>query len=389
MFLDVQQDLILNGDAYGAAAERLMSSRFDAGLSRPFIDDDGRHCVLMNVGQKVDNKGNIKPVYKKRLVSEMVANGLVVNGPTSLRKLEWIKLDEVVLKAARERLRAWSDLAAANTFGGFNGMASSILEHETMSDAGTAHVDMDGLTEGRNDAPKFQLEGLPLPITHSDFWISARKLFESRVKGMPINMTMGEMAARRVAESVEDTLIGTQTGLALGGTPIAYGRAPKVYGYTNFPSRITYTSITTPTGSNPEATLANVLAMIDLATAKNFYGPFMLYHSNDWDRFMDNDYILTGGNVATQTLRARLKAIPVIQDVRRLDRLRSGTNPYTLILVQMTSDVARAVEGMGITTVQWESMGGMRLNFKVMCIQVPQLRADFNGNCGIVHGTTS
>ena len=60
-----------------------------------------------------------------------------------------------------------------------------------------------------------------------------------------------------------------------------------------------------------------------------------------------------------------------------------------MIMVQMTPDVARAVNGMDITTVQWESVGGMRLNFKVMAIQVPQLRADYDGRCGIVHATTA
>jgi hypothetical protein len=58
-----------------------------------------------------------------------------------------------------------------------------------------------------------------------------------------------------------------------------------------------------------------------------------------------------------------------------------------MVMVQMTPDVARAVNGMDITTVQWESQGGMRLNFKVMCIQVPQLRADYYGNCGILDAT--
>jgi hypothetical protein len=55
----------------------------------------------------------------------------------------------------------------------------------------------------------------------------------------------------------------------------------------------------------------------------------------------------------------------------------------------MTSDVARAINGMDITTVQWETQGGMRVNFKVMAIQVPQIRSDFNGRTGIVHATTA
>jgi hypothetical protein len=147
---------------------------------------------------------------------------------------------------------------------------------------------------------------------------------------------------------------------------------------------------------------------------------------------MDNDYILTGGNVATQTLRERLKSIQDITDVRRLDFLfatapstntasssyagpggenlataaspstnpttgnvtpgtpnAAGGNPFTLLLVQMTPDVAQAVNGMDITTLQWETVGGMEINFKVMCIQVPRLRADAYGNCGILQGTTS
>jgi hypothetical protein len=42
---------------------------------------------------------------------------------------------------------------------------------------------------------------------------------------------------------------------------------------------------------------------------------------------------------------------------------------------------------MEITTLQWETHGGMMQNFKVMAIMVPQIRGDFNGNTGIVHGS--
>lgn len=383
-------DFIMNGQGHGAVAEQLASCRFETGLLRPYFDQRRNRCVTVNSG-RIDNNG--KPLYEKRLVSEMMAEGIFspVFNQTSLRKEEWIQLDQVVLKAARQRLRAWADLAGANSFGGFNGMAKTILEHETMSDPGEAIVDMDGLSQGRNDSPRFQLEGLPLPITHVDFNFSARRLASSRNSGTPLDMTMAEAAARRVAEKVEKTLIGVDAGITYGGgssTP-TYGRASTVFGYTNFPARITKTDLTTPDGTNAASTLSDVLEMRDLLYNANYFGPFMLYHSTDWDQYMDNDYILTGGNVATQTLRDRLRAIDGISDVRRLDFLTSDNDPFTLIMVQMTSDVARAVNGMDITTVQWESVGGMQLNFKVMCIQVPQLRADYYDNCGIVHATTS
>ena len=97
---------------------------------------------------------------------------------------------------------------------------------------------------------------------------------------------------------------------------------------------------------------------------------------------LDGDYSEAKGD---NTLRDRIKKIDGIQDVRTLDYLTG----YTLLLIQMTSDVIREVVGMDFTTVQWESQGGMQVNFKVMCIMVPQLRADYNGNTGIVHGTAA
>ncbi len=385
----VFNDFILNGEGHGSVGEVMQGCHYDAGYQRPFFDSRGRRCVTINTGRTTLDKktGLYVPIRENVLIADLIANGqsTPVFNATSLRKQEWIQLDTVVLKAARARLRAWSDLAAASSYGGFDGMAKSILEHETMDDPGEAVVDMDGLTEGRSDSPKYQLEGLPLPITHSDFWFGKRKLAESRNTGMPLNVTMGEVAGRRVAEMVEKTLIGMETGIQFG-VAASYSHDPKVYGYTNYPDRIIKNDLTTPTRSNASTTLAEVLEMRDLLYDDHFFGPFMLYHSKDWDQYLDNDYILTGGNVATQTLRQRLKSIEGIQDVRRLDFF---TSTFSLLMVQMTSEVAQAVNGMDITTIQWESQGGMRLNFKVMCIQVPRLRSDINGNCGICHGSTA
>jgi hypothetical protein len=259
---------------------------------------------------------------------------------------------------------------------------------------------MDALTDGRADTPKYQLEGIPLPITHSDFVFGQRQLNISRNVGQGLDLRMAEAAGRRIAEMIEKQLIGVETGMTYtnpSGSP-TYGRAATVYGYTNFTARNTYTSVTTPTGANPQSTVSNVLAMRDLLLADNMYGPYMLYHSNDWDAFMDNDYAFTNGsNWATNpnmTLRDRLRKIDGLTDVRRLDFWTpinsSGVSlPYQLLLVQMSSETARAVTGLDITTVQWQEKGGLQECFKVMCIMVPQLRADFDGRCGICHGTTS
>jgi hypothetical protein len=386
-------DFVLNGQVHGPLGSFLQgmgggSMRFDTGLLRPYYDaQTGVQCVTVNTGRtKFDAKSQTyQPVFEQVPIRELIANGVQspVFNATALRKDEWVQLDRQIIVAARQRLRAWADLAAANTFGGFNGMAKMVLEHETMSEPGEAVVDMDGLSEGRTDSPKFQLEGLPLPITHSGFYFSERRLAISRNTGTPLDSTMAEQAGRRVAETIEKTLIGTVTGITYGNAS-EYGRAPTVYGYTNFPDRLTKTNMTAPTGSNGPSVLTSWLQLRDLLYANNFYGPFMVYVSNDWDAYLDNLFSTTEPSAGT--LRSRLLQVDGIQGIRRLDYL---TDTFTVLMVQMTPDVARAVNGMDITTVQWESQGGMKKHFKVMAIQVPQLRADFNGNCGIAHGTTA
>lgn len=392
----------------GGIVENVKDQNFK-GMRRPYYDENGRPCVTINTGRWTVEKGERKQVREKVLIRDLWNNGIntpVLNA-TALRKEEWLELDRVVLRAARYRLRAWADLAAANSFGGFNGMGKMILEHETMSDPGQAVVDMDGLAEGFSDQPQFQLEGLPLPITHSDFWFSKRKLDISRSGATPIDTTMGEAAGRRVAETIERTTIGNETGVTYGGNSTqvgGYGRTSSVYGYTNFSARLTKTNMTAPTAGawTPETTQTEFNTCLNTLRNQKFYGPFMVYSSTDWDPYLDGDYYVakTSGAVApTKTLRERLRAIDGVMDIRRLDLMQgvvrtdvgapAAANAYTFIFVQMTPDVARAVNGMDITTVQWESQGGMRLNFKVMCIQVPQLRADFTGCCGILQATTA
>jgi hypothetical protein len=117
-----------------------------------------------------------------------------------------------------------------------------------------------------------------------------------------------------------------------------------------------------------------------------FFGPYILYHSTGYSQYLNDDYFRTGSTSAIRTVRERIMEVEGIQDIRRLDFLTSG---YQLILVQMDPEVAQAIDGMQITTVQWESQGGMRQNFKVMAIQVPLLKSPYNGVAGIIHGTTS
>jgi hypothetical protein len=427
-------------------------SETQLGLMKPFIEDGsgygldaaqasklgllGKKCVTLNVGyrQKVDDKGNYYPVAIKKIMTAERAIQLgfrhqnLAQNAYAFPKESMIQLDTAILRESRFRLGALEDLRASNVYGGFNGMSKTMLEYQMIDDSGEAIVDMDGRTPGRNDDPLYALQGMPLAITHSDFEIGARQQAMSKnTPGEALDTTKGEMAGRRIAESLERQVIGVETGIKAGGTGLltggyAYGTSAQVFGYLTFPGRLTKTNLYKPTGVGragtgwvPNDTILDVLAMKDSLVLNKFFGPWMIYHSNDWDQYLDRDYNIftAGGSVAggTITLRERLKKIPNVQDVKRLDLLTASAlalpttpgssssttdlagptsaNPFTLVMVQMNAQTARLVVGLDVTTVQWEEMGGMVLKFKVMTIQAPQIRATYAGNCGLLHANGS
>ena len=378
-------DFILNGKAHGEVGERLDACRMETGLQRPFVDRDGHTYVDITNGRTFDEKKNRwVPKKEKRRVRDLVNNGAMpfVNNATTLRKDEWIELDRAVLRAARLRLSAWQDLLnSGNVVSGFDAFGKNLLEWQTPPASGEAIVDMDGITEGRNDQPVFQLEGLPLPITHSSFHMSARKLAISRNGGTPFDTFQAEQASRVVAESIEKTLIGITSGISFG-VAANYNNTPQVYGYATHPDRVTKTDMTAPDGTNGTTVLSQWLAVRELLYTDRHFGPYMVYVSDNYDQYLDNEFKTN----SDRSLRERLLMIDGILDIKRLDFF---TTDNVVMFVQMTPDVVQAVNGMEPTLVQWDTLGGNQLNFKVSAIQVPWVKSDYNGRSGIAHATTS
>jgi uncharacterized linocin/CFP29 family protein len=355
-------DFILNGQAQGSIAATLMQNQFDTGSLRPFIGKDGRSYITINSLNPATGK------FEPQAIP-------TTNAVATLRKDDWITLDRAVVAAAKPRLKLVGALRAGGlTYTMPNGMASTVLQTETQSDISGATISMDGLRKSEGDRPVFELSNLPLPLIHKDFSFSARQVMASRQGGSPLDTSTAELAARRVAEEAEKLAIGT-LGFQYGGGLI--------YGLVNFPSRLTKV-LTNPasTGWTPKTTVLEVLDMRQKSIDALHYGPWMLFVGTAWDAYLDADYSDAKGD---NTLRERIAKIQGINGVESLDYL-SG---YQMVLVQWTADVIREVIGMDVSTVQWESQGGMQINFKVMAILVPQLRGDITGKTGIVHGNTA
>ena len=354
----ISNSYVLNGNPSGPVAERLDQVNWDIGALRPWRGQDGN--TYMTITQ------NGKPV-----------NVRIQNATTSLRQYDWLQIDKAVVKAAQPRLKAVADLRSRGlTYGIPNGMAKTMLQTETMSNINDAQISMDALHKGPTDRPEFETMNLPLPIIHYDFHYSLREVKASREGGTPLDTATAEMAGRKVAEAAEKLLLGKWTPAAY-----KYGGG-SITGYTNFADVLTQT-ITSPatSGWTGQTLLGELLEARQSSMDAYHYGPWVLYVGPSWDQYLDQDWSTLKGD---GTVRERIAKLNGIESIITLDYLTT----YEMLLVQMTSDVVRLVEGMDITTVAWESQGGFLLNYKVMAIIVPQLRSDINDRTGIVYCST-
>jgi len=315
------------------------------------------------------------------VASVLLKNGFNVNALRTNDTLlydEWKLIDTAVMKAYQDRLVVAADLQARGlTYDIGNGLAKTVLAYQDMSDVNDAEMSMDGIRRGDRDRPDYQMNYLPLPIIHKDFSFSARELAESRNGSMPLDTTMAERCARKIAEKVEDIILTGASTYSFGGGA--------VYGFLDFPDAqsVSLSAHWNDSGATGATILDDVLSMKQKMIDAKRYGPWMVYACTDFETKLDEDYV----SGYPKTIRQRLLEIGGIIDVKIADHL---TADY-VVMVQMTSDVIRLVNGLGITTVQWDTEGGMQTNFKVMTIQVPQIRTDQPGKTantsGVVYAT--
>lgn len=354
-------DIMGKGAASGEVAAMLMSKGLNPDKLRPYVSTkDGNTYVTVHTGGSRKDPKN----YAK----------IKVNTNGTLRRDEWKALDETVLQISRNRLRGIDDLRSRGlVYNLGNGMGTTVLESHSISDAFEAELSMDGVARSKGDRPVFSTNYLPIPIIHADFEINARVLETSRNMGNALDTTSVEQAARRVGEKLESMLF-TDTDYTYGGGSI--------YSYLNHPQRNEFTldSAWSDSGVTGKNIVDEVLEMKQEAIDAKHYGPYVLYVPTAYETKLDEDYSADKG---TNTIRERIMQISNIADVKVVDTLTDGN----VVLVQMTSDVVRLVQGMGIQTVQWQTEGIFVNKYKVMTIAVPQIRADQDGNSGIVHGS--
>lgn len=354
----VTVDFIGQNGGEGVVAQRMANEGIlNPAAMRPFINDDGESYITVYSGQ--GDRSNPDSYNNVRIQTN-----------ATLRRDEWLALDEALLKISETRLNGIQDLISNNlTFNLGNAMGTTVLEYQTSSDAMEAVLTMDGVTRGQGDRPNFESGYLPIPIIHVDYEINARVLASSRSLGNALDTTSAERATRKVTAQLESMLFTDASYTYANGT---------IYSYVNEPNRNLGALTGAWTGLTGAQILVDVLAMKQASIDALHYGSWHMYIPTEYETTIDRDYDATTPGT---TIRERILKVANLNDLKVVDTMPAAT----VLLVQMTSDVVRLVRGMGIQNVQWETEGRFITKYKVMTIQVPQIRSDQDGNSGVTH----
>lgn len=356
MDMETHVDYLGKGSAEGVVAGYFLQQNvLDVGKMKPYVHKGRSYVTVYLGGDKTDRKN-----YK----------AVPIQANATLRRDEWKQLDEAVLKISETRLNGIQDLINNGlTYNIGNAMGTTVLEYHTVSDALEAELTMDAITRTQGDRPKYETAYIPLPIIHVDYQMNARVLAASRKLGNPLDTTLAERAGRKIAAKLESMLF-TSTSYTYGGGTIR--------SYLSEPNRNTGSLTGAWSGLTGAQILTDTLNMKQASIDAYHYGPWMMYVPTAYETTLDGDYDTTTPGT---TIRERILKVDGIKGVKVVDTLTAGN----VLLIQMTSDVVRLVRGMGIQNVEWETEGKMITKYKVMTIQVPQVRADQDGNSGVVH----
>lgn len=363
-------DLIGRNGVQGELASHMMKQgRLDPNRMRPFIGKDGRAYITVFKGGDAKDQENyaVVPAY---------------NTNATLRRDEWKQLDDAVIGVAEQRIGAVDDLIARGlVFNLGNAMGTTVLEYHDVTSELTASLTMDGITRGQSNRPDYSFNYLPIPIVHVDYEINLRELETSRNMGNPIDTVMAERAARSVKEKIEEMLF-TNVTYSYGGKD-SHGRNT-IYSFLNHPDR-NKVILQTPWDDSSKTgkdIVDEIIAWKQVMINNRHYGKYGIYIPTAYETKLDEDYVgSTPDTNATITVRQRIMQIDNIEFIKVNDKLPDNN----IVMVQLTSNVIRIINGMGLQNIEWDQEGRFITKYKVLAIQVPQIRSDAEGRSGVIH----
>lgn len=297
-------------------------------------------------------------INKAAMYGELIEN-------RTLREDETVQIEEALTRVARRDLRAVARLRATGLTKSLRNIGVTSFEFDRVSPVGEATQSMSILNLGDKDLVEFSRSSIPVPVTASQFQMDARMQAAGNTLGEGVDTTNVEEHTRAVAEKLEDTLVNG-SAVVLGGNGLP--------GYTNFASRetLSFSDAAWPSASNIGSAIDDVIAARTALRENGFTGPYDLYLPANFDAVLDKDY----DSHTVRTLRERLLAIDGVNNVEIVPALPDDN----VLLVQMTSSVVQLAVGQDITTVTWDTYGGLAMHWAILAVMAPALKAAFARN---------
>jgi|GEM_PF-3413643 len=243
---------------------------------------------------------------------------------------------------------------------------------------------MDGRARSANDEAPLDYIGTPLPISHVDYDISARKQQESMNFGEDVETRKARHAGRVLRELEEEQM---QSGW--GPTvPDSNGNDLSMYGYKDSTVAITGTAAGDwGTASNILTTIDDdILNPLETQTADNNRGPdpesqgaWLYFHPNQRSDLRAADPRGDGN----MSVRQRIE-----QDYPFLDLRASGVlSDGEVICVVKDPRFVEVINAQGLTNLSEEVDMGLATEYKALSCRVPFLKSTYDGVKGVTYVT--
>lgn len=300
----------------------------------------------------------------------------------------WKEIDKAILRVAKQELVGVMDLLNYGLGKTVNHLDASAFTVQRTSKLGEAvtHTNPDVASEaGLQDMTTVTA---PVVYTFKNYILDVKRVREAAKGYWSIDTEAAEEATYSISLALENILFNG------AGTEKYNGF--QLHGYLTYPDVNAYTMTGaagekswTHANKTPAQIFDDVNNMINASMSDNHLGPWILYIPWEYQIVLNRDY-LTGSTAdypVSGSIKERIMQLDNL-DAIRVSRALPNDN---IVLVEMSSRTVRWYTGLPFSNVLWEAPGHPRPEklFKVWTCQVPMILSDYDGQCGIVHGTTT
>lgn len=299
---------------------------------------------------------------------------LVTNaGESTLRKDEWELLTRKMIQEYQKNTTLINDVRSAGLTSSLGGLGTIIAQWQREGDITGAQIDMDARTQAKNDRPEYDLQGIPVPITHKSYTVHTRNELASQKSGFGSTSTRtGILAATKIAQSNELMLLDGVPGMKVMGN--------EIFGYRTHPERITGNTSADWATASGATILADVLDIIAEVRGDLIGGEMTFYVAEDIWTNLQNDFSDAKGS---DTILERILKVAQVGSVKPARDLVAG-EVLAVTLDANTIDLAIAQD---TSNVMWNDISLFETEYKVFNALVPILMPTMAGRLGVAHFT--